>query len=44
MGNSGTRLRVLRKTSDGILLEDGSLWDAPPDLEKVIETGDIIEF
>jgi len=44
MGHSGTRLRVLRKTTEGILLEDGSLWDAPPELEEVIEAGDIVEF
>ena len=44
IGNSGTRLRVLRKTTEGILLDDGSLWDAPPELEEVIEAGDIVEF
>jgi len=44
LGNSGTRLRVLRKTTEGILLDDGSLWDAPPELEEVIEAGDIVEF
>lgn len=44
VGHSGTRLRVLRKTAEGVLLEDGSLWNAPSELEEVIESGDIVEF
>jgi hypothetical protein len=44
LGSSGIKLRVLNKTTDGILLDDGSLWEVPPELEEMIEIGDVIEF